>query len=65
MERRFQSFRKGPDGRVIKIEAFYHEESAQYLIEWEDIKDIFSNIDYILKGDTTVPRAKDPLTRRR
>ncbi|KAF8943824.1 hypothetical protein BGZ47_005015 [Haplosporangium gracile] len=64
-EKRFQSFRKGADGRVVKIEAFYHEESAQYLIEWDDIKDIFLNLDYVLKGDAAVPRAKDPRTRKR
>ncbi|KAF9118767.1 hypothetical protein BGW39_000881 [Mortierella sp. 14UC] len=54
----YQSF-KGPDGRVVKVETFFHEETAQHLVDWNDIMEVFSNVSYVLNGDTAVVRVKD------
>ncbi|KAG0372802.1 hypothetical protein BGX24_012562, partial [Mortierella sp. AD032] len=58
-EERYQSFRNSADGRVVKVEAFYHEETRQYLVDWDDIMDVFPNISYVLNGDAAVARARD------
>ncbi|KAF9116632.1 hypothetical protein BGW39_002692 [Mortierella sp. 14UC] len=58
-EEKHQSFRSSPNGRIVKVEAFYHEETRQYLVDWDDIMDVFPNVSYVLNGDAAVARARD------
>ncbi|KAF9911578.1 hypothetical protein EC991_003042 [Linnemannia zychae] len=58
-EERFQSFRRGLDSRIVNIEAFYHEDTGQHLVDWDDILEAFPNISCIMNGPNLVPRARD------
>ncbi|KAK3844355.1 MAG: hypothetical protein J3R72DRAFT_438699 [Linnemannia gamsii] len=58
-ERRFQSFRRGIESRTINIEAYYHEDTGQHLVDWDDILEAFPNTTCIMDGPNLVPRARD------
>ncbi|KAF9276696.1 hypothetical protein BGZ88_001575 [Linnemannia elongata] len=58
-EERFQSFRRGLDSRLINIEAYYHEETGQHLVDWDDILEAFPSVNCIMNGPNLVPRARD------
>ncbi|KAF9122883.1 hypothetical protein BGW39_009413, partial [Mortierella sp. 14UC] len=59
LEERFQSFRRGLDSRIVNIEAFYHEDTGQHLVDWDDILEAFPSISCIMNGPNLVPRARD------
>ncbi|KAG0217868.1 hypothetical protein BGX33_009300 [Mortierella sp. NVP41] len=58
-EEQFQSFRRGLDSRVVRIEAYFHEETGQHLVDWDDITEAFPNINCIMNGFNVVSRARD------
>lgn len=58
-EERFQSFRRGLDSRLVNIEAYYHEETGQHLVDWDDILEAFPSVNCIMNGPNLVPRARD------
>ncbi|KAG0195805.1 hypothetical protein BGX33_002585, partial [Mortierella sp. NVP41] len=49
-----QSFRRGADGKVVKIEVYFDPESNQEVVDWSDIKLAFPNTCFVKKGDTLV-----------
>ncbi|OAQ27734.1 hypothetical protein K457DRAFT_20740 [Linnemannia elongata AG-77] len=58
-EETHQAFTKGPNSRVVWIEAFYHEQTRQHVIYWNDILDNFGPVNNIMKGPAVVTRARD------
>ncbi|KAG0217867.1 hypothetical protein BGX33_009299 [Mortierella sp. NVP41] len=58
-EEHYQSFRRGPDSRVVKIETYFHEETGQHLVDWDDVTDAFPNVTCVMNGPIVVSRAKD------
>ncbi|KAF9105840.1 hypothetical protein BGX29_011243 [Mortierella sp. GBA35] len=58
-EEQYQSFRRGPDSRVVKIETYFHEETGQHLVDWDDVTDAFPNVTCVMNGPIVVSRAKD------
>ncbi|KAF9532452.1 hypothetical protein EC957_002405, partial [Mortierella hygrophila] len=51
---RFQSFRRSLDNRFVNIEASYHEEIGQHLVDWDDILEAIPSINCITDGPNLV-----------
>ncbi|KAG0065469.1 hypothetical protein BGZ89_008293 [Linnemannia elongata] len=58
-EPRLQSFRRGSTGRVFQVEAHHHPDSAQHIVFWEDIQELFPGASSVLHGTVAVSRARD------
>lgn len=58
-EETHQAFTKGPNSCVVLIEAFYHEQTRQHVIYWDDILDNFGPVNNIMKGPAVATRARD------
>ncbi|KAF9540637.1 hypothetical protein EC957_003922 [Mortierella hygrophila] len=58
-ETRLQSLRQLSTGQVFQFEAYYHSESQQHIILWDDMTHAFPRMTAIRNGTTVVPRARD------
>ncbi|KAF9103623.1 hypothetical protein BGX29_003141, partial [Mortierella sp. GBA35] len=54
-----QSFRLGPDGEVVKLEAFYDVNAEQHVVYWDDITLEFPTASQIKNGTTKVSFARN------
>ncbi|KAF9933697.1 hypothetical protein FBU30_004705 [Linnemannia zychae] len=61
---RQQSFRRGHNSLVVNIDAYFHEETNQYLVEWSEILEAFPHATCIMNGPNLVSKAKNPKTRK-
>ncbi|KAG0060296.1 hypothetical protein BGZ89_012379 [Linnemannia elongata] len=58
-ETHLQSLRQLSTGQVFQVESYYHSESQQQIILWDDMIHAFPRMTTIRNGTTVVPRARD------
>ncbi|KAK3840922.1 MAG: hypothetical protein J3R72DRAFT_446647, partial [Linnemannia gamsii] len=54
-----QSLQRGPQGRILHVEAYYHPQSRQYVVLWDDILEVFPDATNVLHGTVAATRARD------
>ncbi|KAF9129762.1 Transmembrane osmosensor [Mortierella sp. 14UC] len=54
-----QSFRRGPSGLILQLEAHFHADSNQHIVFWDDIIEAFPGATSVRKGNVVVTRARD------
>ncbi|KAG0282740.1 hypothetical protein BGZ96_000171 [Linnemannia gamsii] len=58
-ENHLQSLRQLSTGQVFQVEAYYHPDSHQHIVLWDDLTQAFPNLTTVRDGTTVVPRARD------
>ncbi|KAG0311239.1 hypothetical protein BGZ97_011979 [Linnemannia gamsii] len=58
-ETRLQSLRQLSTGQVFQVEAYYHPDSRQHIVLWDDLTQAFPRLNTVRDGTAVVPRARD------